>query len=40
MDTMAAIKQTFFQECEEQLAELGGLMRAHRRLTIDLPAGL
>ena len=22
MDTMAAIKQTFFQECEEQLAEL------------------
>jgi len=22
MDAMAAIKQTFFQECEEQLAEL------------------
>ena len=22
MDTMATIKQTFFQECEEQLAEL------------------
>jgi two-component system chemotaxis sensor kinase CheA len=31
MDTMAAIKQTFFQECEEQLAELEqGLMIIER----------
>ena len=31
MDTMAAIKQTFFQECEEQLAELEeGLMMIER----------
>ncbi|MEO4000929.1 chemotaxis protein CheA [Mesorhizobium sp. CAU 1732] len=31
MDTMAAIKQTFFQECEEQLAELEqGLMTIER----------
>ncbi|TKT75487.1 chemotaxis protein CheA [Aquamicrobium sp. LC103] len=31
MDTMAAIKQTFFQECEEQLAELeSGLLTIER----------
>src|SRR5690606_27876936 len=31
MDTMAAIKQTFFQECEEQLAELeDGLLTIER----------
>lgn len=31
MDTMAAIKQTFFQECEEQLAEMeDGLMMIER----------
>lgn len=31
MDTMAAIKQTFFQECEEQLAELeSGLLAIER----------
>lgn len=32
MDTMAAIKQTFFQECEEQLAELeNGLLAIERQ---------
>ncbi|HWK67417.1 MAG TPA: chemotaxis protein CheA [Rhizobiaceae bacterium] len=32
MDTMAAIKQTFFQECEEQLAELeSGLLAIERQ---------
>src|SRR5690606_449797 len=31
MDTMAAIKQTFFQECEEQLAEMeDGLLTIER----------
>ncbi len=31
MDTMAAIKQTFFQECEEQLTELeDGLLAIER----------
>ena len=32
MDTMAAIKQTFFQECEEQIAELeNGLLAIERQ---------
>ncbi len=44
-DHIALENETIFPEArralaEEQLAELGGLMRAHRRLTIDLPAGL
>jgi len=42
---IALENETIFPEARtalagEQLAELGRLMRAHRRITIDLPAGL